>query len=315
MYEYLFPKTLQKIQCIGKLSSNNEFVIVENTNDMDTLWRMGFFGKGTLSRSEPAWYLRMAMKLGIEKSDKVSAEDITSMRRLERKKFKQERAKAELEALEERRKLDEKCGREMSSDPVRSTSVSVEGVSSNSDKKEPQLKQQDFVVDGKLVQREYLQLMPYEALFLSFALGAVCVLSENRELLPQELFKVFAESNNRFIYDYVTYHHFRSKGWCVRSGVKFGTDFILYRRGPPFSHAEFAIMVMPVTEKQEKQWYWNSSIGRVIGGVKKTLVFCYVEKLRELPNIDNDIDLTEVLKSFRVREVVYRRWIPARNRD
>ena len=46
--------------------------------------------------------------------------------------------------------------------------------------------------------------------------------------------------NNPFIIKYAVYHHFRSLGWVVRGGLKFSVDYLLYKRGPVFSHAEFA---------------------------------------------------------------------------
>jgi tRNA-splicing endonuclease subunit Sen2 len=40
-----------------------------------------------------------------------------------------------------------------------------------------------------------------------------------------------------FLVSYVAYHHFRSLGWVVKPGIKFSCDWLLYRRGPVFSHA------------------------------------------------------------------------------
>ena len=44
--------------------------------------------------------------------------------------------------------------------------------------------------------------------------------------------------DNPFLVHYVAYHHFRSLGWIVKSGIKFCVDYLLYKRGPVFSHAE-----------------------------------------------------------------------------
>jgi tRNA-splicing endonuclease subunit Sen2 len=40
-----------------------------------------------------------------------------------------------------------------------------------------------------------------------------------------------------FLVSYVAYHHFRSLGWVVKPGIKFAADWLLYRRGPVFSHS------------------------------------------------------------------------------
>ncbi|GAA5987499.1 hypothetical protein JCM10908_001979 [Rhodotorula pacifica] len=62
-------------------------VWVKDENDMLRLWRQGFFGKGFLSRSEPSWKRRVENRRaeldGREK--KLTAEEITALRRVERK--------------------------------------------------------------------------------------------------------------------------------------------------------------------------------------------------------------------------------------
>ena len=44
--------------------------------------------------------------------------------------------------------------------------------------------------------------------------------------------------DNPFLVNYAIYHHYRSLGWVVRSGIKFCVDYLLYKRGPVFHHAE-----------------------------------------------------------------------------
>lgn len=40
-----------------------------------------------------------------------------------------------------------------------------------------------------------------------------------------------------FLVSYIGYHHFRALGWVVKPGIKFCADWLLYRRGPVFSHS------------------------------------------------------------------------------
>ena len=44
--------------------------------------------------------------------------------------------------------------------------------------------------------------------------------------------------DNPFLINYMVYHHYRALGWVVRGGLKFCVDYLLYKRGPVFSHAE-----------------------------------------------------------------------------
>jgi tRNA-splicing endonuclease subunit Sen2 len=49
--------------------------------------------------------------------------------------------------------------------------------------------------------------------------------------------KPILRPDDPFLVSYVTYHHFRSLGWVVKPGIKFAADWLLYRRGPVFSHS------------------------------------------------------------------------------
>ena len=48
--------------------------------------------------------------------------------------------------------------------------------------------------------------------------------------------------DNPFLINYIVYHHYRSLGWVVRGGIKFCVDYLLYKRGPVFAHAEFVLV-------------------------------------------------------------------------
>ncbi|TKA61612.1 hypothetical protein B0A55_11216 [Friedmanniomyces simplex] len=135
--------------------------------------------------------------------------------------------------------------------------------------------------------------------------------------------------DNQFLLNYVVYHHFRSLGWVIRPGLKFGADYMLYNRGPVFSHAEFAVIIMPsYTDpywettfgkaqrrvKGEKDWWWLHCVNRVQSQVKKTLVLCYVDVPAPM-NGDVDVDVAGLLRKYRVREIVIRRWAVNRSRD
>jgi tRNA-splicing endonuclease subunit Sen2 len=128
---------------------------------------------------------------------------------------------------------------------------------------------------------------------------------------------------------YVAYHHFRSLGWVVRAGTKFGVDFLLYNRGPVFSHAEFGVMIMPSyshkywqTEegkaerriKERKDWWWLHCVNRVQSQVKKSLVLCYIEVPPPFGHENDVTDVAQLLKGYKVREFVIRRWLMNRSR-
>ncbi|KAG1719296.1 hypothetical protein EDB19DRAFT_1585255, partial [Suillus lakei] len=44
--------------------------------------------------------------------------------------------------------------------------------------------------------------------------------------------------DNPFLVPYITYHHHRSLGWVIKSGITFCVDYLLYKCGPVFQHVE-----------------------------------------------------------------------------
>ncbi|KFY30923.1 hypothetical protein V493_01558 [Pseudogymnoascus sp. VKM F-4281 (FW-2241)] len=192
--------------------------------------------------------------------------------------------------------------------------------------------------------QEHIQLTMEEAFFLSYGLGVLSIQDAHSQvpipphnLLPlfrhSSYFPISATPQNRpddpFLLSYVVYHHFRSLGWCVRGGTKFGVDYLLYNRGPVFSHAEFAVLILPtyshpywssdtaivedVQKRQSKKWNWLHCVNRVNGQVKKTLVLVYVDVP---PPVDEEgMRVDEVLARYTIREVVLKRWLSNRSRD
>ncbi|KAF3163035.1 tRNA splicing endonuclease subunit sen2 [Orbilia oligospora] len=205
----------------------------------------------------------------------------------------------------------------------------------------------EIPVEKKVIvqNQEHLQLMLSEAFFLAYALGILSVTTADspKSLSLPEIFKLFLRHSifpplpessvslinfnpdNSFLINYVVYHHFRSLGWVVKSGVKFSVDYLLYKRGPVFSHAEFAILIIPSYSRWEgkeenvgREWHWLHSITRVNSQVKKTVVLVYVDvpTADEVKGWDCETDgLKTVLGKYKIREVALRRWIPGRNRE
>lgn len=289
-------------------------------DDMMTVWNEGFFGKGVMSRSEPSWLDRTSKRLGLGEFQRLTIEEITSIRREERKKFKRERAKLEKTQqelkrngivdpfLEERLKLKELRDKDIDVKLERETYVRPEDDA--------------LLQNGELVDIEKLQLQPYEAFFLKFALNCTNILHSNRQLSSQDVLDLIwnKRADDQFILNYVVYHHYRSLGWCVRSAIKFGTDFLLYKRGPPFQHAEYGLVVLPNYDDESKNeliskdYRWLSGVNRVVAGVRKQLVLVFVD-VPSQDDVDEAKDIKALLELYNVTEVLYRRWVPNRNRD
>lgn len=92
---------------VGYFSPESRSVHVTDPAQVRALWEMGFFGKGTLSRSEPSWLDREQTKLKAGGGGRSTAEEATRKRREERRLFKLERARLEAEKIEHQRAVEE----------------------------------------------------------------------------------------------------------------------------------------------------------------------------------------------------------------
>lgn len=299
--------------------------LVKAPQDMRILWNEGFFGKGVLSRSDPTWFDRTSKRLGIGEFKNLTNEEITAIRREERKKFKKERAVLEAKQAELKKQgiVDEFVEERLQLKELRDMDINVNTV------RETFVREEDSeVVDenGQLKNIEFMELMPEEVLFLKFGLNCVNVFNGGVEMSADDLFHLLSNHKNDdpFVLNYITYHHFRSLGHCVRSGIKFGTNFITYKRGPPFNHAEYAIIVLPnyihdeaKNEACAKSYTWLSNISRVIGGVRKKLVLSCIDipEQSEVDLVLQKRDIKKLLELYSVSNIVYRRWVSNKNRD
>lgn len=76
---------------------------------------------------------------------------------------------------------------------------------------------------------ETLQLTFEETFFLMYGLGCLQLINYNGKLMSiVEAWNHFNEQDKHFFPKYIVYHYFRSKGWVVKPGLKFGGDFCKY---------------------------------------------------------------------------------------
>jgi tRNA-splicing endonuclease subunit Sen2 len=297
--QLLFPPSSHVEIYHGYFSPSTRSVHVMNPKHVRALWEMGFFGKGSLSRSEPTWLNQEKKRIGLVAG--MTAEQITQKRRMERDKFKRDRARAETQALEDQlRKESGVSGpdpqEELTTfDTPKSDSTNTNGslyASVAVDAQTPDLPARLAVApdtpsenhnnsnsDIEISNQEHLQLSLEEAFFLTYGLGAL-KLDDPHNISNHKLLQIFRQHSyfppvspsdlspdDPFLLSYVVYHHFRSLGWVVRDGVKFAVDYLLYDRGPVFKHAAFAIMIVP----EYKHAYWQDPTRELTRTHKKML--------------------------------------------
>lgn len=380
------PSSHREVPITGIFSSETRSVHITDNASIRALWEMGFFGKGTMSRSEPSWLDREKARLKASKHGGGTAEENTRKRREERKLFKLERARAEAEQIEETLRKERAAleSGKQEKDAEKATEVAISHVfpwmqqqDGDAEFKEetktvpaedPEAQGQatnivevpilptgstihttsipnDTVItepeeEAPITNQEHLQLNLEESFFLSYGLGSLRILDSGTKepLSTSSLLTLFRQhshfpmaqtsalrSDDPFLLNYVVYHHYRSLGWIVRPGVKFSCDFLLYNRGPVFSHAEFALLIVPeyaegsveaAEGKGRTGWWWLHCVNRVQSQVKKSLVIVYVKVPKELPNTEGgEVDIGKLLRGYEIREFVIRRWLANRSRD
>ncbi|NXJ12222.1 SEN2 endonuclease, partial [Odontophorus gujanensis] len=186
--------------------------------------------------------------------------------------------------------------------------------------------QENFVKKEKLVCRrnpfrifEYLQLSLEEAFFLVYALGCLTIYYGEEPLTILKLWEMFSEVKPSFKTTYMAYHYFRSKGWVPKVGLKYGTDLLLYRKGPPFYHASYSVIAELVDDnfkgslRRPLSWMSLSGLNRTTVNASKELMLCYL--IRPSNMTEEEMATPECLKRIKVQELIVTRWVSSRERS
>ncbi|NXV51414.1 SEN2 endonuclease, partial [Uria aalge] len=186
--------------------------------------------------------------------------------------------------------------------------------------------QENLVKKEKLVCRrnpfrifEYLQLTLEEAFFLVYALGCLSIYYGEEPLTILKLWEIFSEVKPNFKTTYMAYHYFRSKGWVPKVGLKYGTDLLLYRKGPPFYHASYSVIAELVDDNFEGSlrrplsWKSLSGLNRTTVNASKELMLCYL--IRPSDMTEKEMSTPECMKKIKVQELIVSRWVSSRERS
>ncbi len=133
------------------------------------------------------------------------------------------------------------------------------------------------VQDGKL----FLSLL--EAAYL-IEKGRIKVTDNERELSVEELMELGRRRDDCFDVKYITYRDLRDRGYIVKSGLKFGSHFRVYR-GKTDEHSKWLVWVVPENTKISPSDI--TARVRVAHGVKKAMVMAVVDE-------DGDVTYYEV---------------------
>lgn len=130
---------------------------------------------------------------------------------------------------------------------------------------------------GSMLENGRVQLSLLEGLYLLEA-GKLGVKDASGKKVDFDAFLKKAQKvEPKFLIRYLVFKDMRSRGYIVKTALKFGADFRVYDRGikPGEDHAKWVIY--PVHEGETLTWYEFAAKNRVAHSTKKRLLLAIVD--------------------------------------
>ncbi len=130
---------------------------------------------------------------------------------------------------------------------------------------------------GSILDNGQVQLSLHEALYLMEKSRVEITDYRKKELDFQDYFKRANKIEPNFWVRYAVFKDMRTRGYIVKTALKFGADFRIYDRGvkPGEDHARW--VVYPVHEGTTLTWYEFAAKNRVAHSTKKRLMLAVVD--------------------------------------
>jgi tRNA-splicing endonuclease subunit Sen2 len=276
------------------------------------LSQRGSYGKGVLSRSVPDFVTRQTrLRTSVQRSANNTARQLV-----------QQSAKLRMQNNNQQQQYDDDDDDEYDPSLVNAVSSSVPDELAALERQHVALQNEVAYVSAPLLAHdagEPMLLAFEEAFFLQYALQCLDVTTEDGiELTAEQAWRLYRRLDSRFVEKYIAYHFHRSHGWCPKQGIKFGSDWILYKKGPQYHHASYQVIVSRLAREsldadehvmRSLSWAKVHHLNRLAEGVQKELLLTYVID----PSIDSGValDTPECIQHFSVREVALKRFIPS----
>lgn len=332
----LFPMSIESlrfpldnsIQIIFTGYYNGYNVEVRSPEEITLLYHMGCFGKGSASRSRPTlvnsnrypeiirkrqylqrnnWYKKfgdggctLVSSTLLKELDELSAKIVSDGEKLKKKDII-DLVSSDEEFSHDDVDTENAVNQSFSSSEKDEITVVIPNSDSEEENYFAALKPQCCV--NKIKMQEKLILTPEEAFFLAYGLGSLQVVYNNNILDLEQCWTLLCSNDRHFVDRYVVYHYFRSKGYVVKPGIKFGGDFLLYKDGPGIRHADYIIVIKSDTKQDDL----ITILGHVRVATTTVKEILLVEVLK--PNGVTS-KLPESLHLYHVKEVLLTRNIP-----
>lgn len=335
---------------LGKINHSDACIDIMDPASVQCLYLSGFFGKGSRSKNAPIYKIKRKQQMELrsqmhqpqqtnsqssKKTWNLSRRSPVRTRNGPKKKQWQSLIKACGGSLPDKESLMRKlyhnnsAAQDMSQhmdvndddDDDKESETSAESESSSWKSDSPGDQSQSQSQNQNQSDRpEILKLGLEEAYFLSYGIGVLSIVSDESADPFMDLDQMWStyrrlfDPNDlmRFAVIYAAYHYFRSRGWIVKCGLKFASDFLLYNEGPPFNHSEFAVTVLRVNESDfqkldpELDWQHVSAMQRMSHGVRKKAILCHVIIGNDVH--EQDFTLVSVIQKLHIHCSLIQRW-------
>ncbi|KXN72505.1 tRNA-intron endonuclease catalytic domain-like protein [Conidiobolus coronatus NRRL 28638] len=181
------------------------------------------------------------------------------------------------------------------------------------------------------IENETLWLNIEELIFLNYNLGILKLYlnpTSKEEIEYSQVWSIILNNTIEYrkklelVCNYCAYYYFRSKKWIVKSGLKYGTKYVLYRDGPTNKHSEYSVNITLSSITRSNKALKSQNIPlvdligsiRLCGSVQKKYMICFVVYPDNI-KLDQLFDLNWILNNFRVHLVQFSRWLPERTRS
>ncbi|VVB75937.1 tRNA-splicing endonuclease [uncultured archaeon] len=144
---------------------------------------------------------------------------------------------------------------------------------------------EDSTLKGQLMEKGFgesksrsLVLDLFEALFLAQK-DKLCVCDKKeKKVSEKKLLSLGLEHDKKFYSKFIVYSDLRERGYCVKTGLKFGFDFRVYPKGKKMGeeHSKFVIHVAPESEKISMSQL--SRMTRLAGNIHTITVVAVVDR-------------------------------------
>ncbi|CAI4228074.1 unnamed protein product [Auanema sp. JU1783] len=117
-----------------------------------------------------------------------------------------------------------------------------------------------------------LELSFEEVFYLYFKKNWIVVYEQSNALTAEDLWNVFTRENrSKLVEKLVVYSQLRDFGWCVRSGLTYGCQYLVYKECPSNYHASAGVFIKNATEPNHLV-----SLTRALTNVKKALIIATI---------------------------------------